>query len=84
MNIIHSAVYISDAEKALIRSSGISCLKNLICLDMTQLWKMSWLYFCTNALEMPFLVEHGCRLRQPGIACPDKDSVISAGGCSLH
>lgn len=37
MNIIHSAVYKSDAEKALIGSSGISCLKKLICLDMTQL-----------------------------------------------
>lgn len=51
MNIIHSAVYISDAEKALIGSSGISRLKNLICLDMTQLRKMSWLYVCTKALE---------------------------------
>lgn len=37
--IIHSAVYISDAEKTLIGSSGISCLKNLICSDMTQLQK---------------------------------------------
>lgn len=39
MNIIHSVVYVSDAKETLMGSSGISCLKKLICLDMTQLQK---------------------------------------------
>lgn len=70
MNIIHSAVYISDAEKALIGSSGISRLKNLICLDMTQLWKITWLFVCTKAWEICFLVERSRWLREPGVICP--------------
>lgn len=91
MNIIHSAVYISDAKETLMGSSGISCLKKLICLDMTQLQKMRWFYVCKKALEMYFLVESDCSVRKPGTTHPEGEPctwrqlfVIYITNCLAH